>query len=188
MGGVWNRIKLAFVAFFTILFKGTLPASVQAFARAEAAPGPAPDLSPHAAPPPPAAPPAAPPDHSERAVQLLALLQRDGRLVDFLMEDIATYDNGQIGAAVRDVHAGCRRVLDRYVTLDSILAGREGDPITMDSTIDVGAVHLVGNVTARPPFRGTLLHRGWRVERIALPPLGGPDVRSIVAQAEIEVA
>ena len=183
MGGVWNRIKLAFVAFFTILFKGTLPASVQSLARAEAAPGPALDLSPHAAPPPPA-----PPDHSERAVQLLALLQRDGRLVDFLMEDIATYDNGQIGAAVRDVHAGCRRVLDRYVTLDSILAGREGDPITMDSTIDVGAVHLVGNVTARPPFRGTLLHRGWRVERIALPPLGGPDVRSIVAQAEIEVA
>ena len=184
MGGVWNRIKLAFVAFFSILFKGTLPASVQAIARPEAAAGPALDLSsqtvPHVAP--------APPDQSERAVQLLALLQRDGRLVDFLMEDIATYDNGQIGAAVRDVHAGCRRVLDRYVTLDSILAGREGDSITMDSTIDVGAVHLVGNVTARPPFRGTLLHRGWRVERIALPPLGGPDVRSIVAQAEIEVA
>jgi hypothetical protein len=180
MGGVWNRIKLAFVAFFLILFKGTLPASLQEIARSEAAPGPALELSPRAA--------AALPDQSERAVQLLALLQRDGRLVDFLMEDIATYDNGQIGAAVRDVHAGCRRVLDRYVTLDSVLAGREGESITMDSTIDVGAVHLVGNVTARPPFRGTLLHRGWRVERIALPPLGGPDVRSIVAQAEIEVA
>jgi hypothetical protein len=176
MGGVWNRIKLAFVAFFSILFKGTLPASVQAIARPEAAPGPTPESSP------------SPPDDSDRAVQLLGLLQRDGRLVDFLMEDIATYDNGQIGAAVRDVHAGCRRVLDRYVTLDSILTGREGESITMDSTVEVGAVHLVGNVTARPPFKGTLLHRGWRVERIALPPLGGPTVRSIVAQAEIEVA
>jgi hypothetical protein len=116
------------------------------------------------------------------------LLQRDGRLIDFVMEDLASYDDAQIGAAVRDVHAGCRRVLDRYLTLGSVLAGGEGESITVGSAIDPAAVRLVGNVTARPPFSGALLHRGWRVERIALPPLGDPDARAIVAPAEIEVA
>lgn len=173
MGGVWNRIGLAFAAFFSILFKGRLPESIQDFARPEAAPEAA---------------PAAAAESSERATQMLALLQRDGRLVDFLMEDLATYGDAQIGAAVRDVHAGCRRVLDRYVTLEPILAGREGESISVGSTIDPSAIRLVGNVTAPPPFSGTLLHRGWRVERIALPPLGNPDARALVAQAEIEVA
>ena len=170
MGGVWDRIKLACVAFFSILFQGKLPAGVH-------------DLDPRPAPP-----AVAPGGHSERAVQILALLQRDGRLVDFVMEDVAAYDDAQIGAAVRDVHAGCRRVLERYVTLESVLTGREGEAITVGTAIDPAAVHLVGNVTAGPPFRGTLLHRGWRVGRIELPPLGDPTARTIVAQAEIEVA
>jgi hypothetical protein len=121
-------------------------------------------------------------------VQVLALLQRDGRLVDFLMEDLGGYDDAQIGAAVRDVHAGCRRALDRHVTLASILAGQEGEAVTLESSIDPSTVHLVGNVTARPPFSGRLLHRGWRVERMTLPPLGDPHGRAVVAQAEIEVA
>jgi hypothetical protein len=104
------------------------------------------------------------------------------------MEDLSTYGDAQIGAGVRDVHAGCRRALDRYVTLEPILAGREGESITVGSPIDPAAVHLVGNVTARSPLSGTLLHRGWRVQRIALPPLGDPAARAIVAQAEIEIA
>ena len=170
MGRMWQRIKLACVAFFSILFKGRLPAGVRDLGGAEAAPEIAHD------------------ETAERATQILALLQRDGRLIDFVMEDLATYQDAQIGAAVRDVHAGCRRVLGRYVTLESILAGREGESITVGSAIDPAAVRLVGNVGARPPFSGTLLHRGWRVERIALPPLGNPDARAIVAPAEIEVA
>jgi hypothetical protein len=170
MGRVWDRIKLAFVAFFSILFKGTLPPGV------------------HDAGRPAASADVEGPDRSDRAMQVLALLQRDGRLIDFLMEDLAAYGDAQIGAAVRDVHAGCRRVLERYVTLASIMAGREGESIAVASTIDPAAVRLVGNVTARPPFSGTLLHRGWRVERIALPPLGDAGARAIVAQAEIEVA
>ena len=178
MGGVWNRIKLAVMAFFLILFKARLPVALQPLARTEATPS-------AAKPPEPTRPE---PDQADRALQLLALLQRDGRFIDFLMEDLATYNDAQIGAAVRDVHAGCRRILDRHVTLESILSGSEGDAITIGSSPDPAAVHLVGNVTARPPLRGRLLHKGWRAQRTTLPPLADPGARAIVAQAEVEVA
>jgi uncharacterized protein DUF2760 len=171
MDGVWTRVKLAFAAFFTILFKGQLPAALEP-PRATAAPAPT-------------VPVVA--DTSDRAVQLLALLQRDGRLVDFLMEDVAAYSDTQIGSAVRDVHAGCRRALNRYVSLEPILDGREGEATTI-AQVNPATIRLVGNVTGQPPFRGTLLHRGWRTTRVDLPPLGADSTRRVVAQAEIEVA
>ncbi|HMF95067.1 MAG TPA: DUF2760 domain-containing protein [Vicinamibacterales bacterium] len=173
MGGVWTRAKLAFAAFFTILFKGRLPAALQVTRPAEPA-----------AP----APPPAVVDGSDRAIQMLALMQRDGRLIDFLMEDLTAYADAQIGAAVRDVHAGCRGALTRYVTLEPILAGKEGERTSVPPDLDPASVRLVGNVTGRPPFPGTLLHHGWRVARIELPPLASSGGRSIVAQAEVEVA
>jgi Domain of unknown function (DUF2760) len=177
MGGVWTRLKLAFAAFFTILFQGRLPAALQGARSAE----PAASASPG-----PPAPPVI--DQSDRAIQMLALLQRDGRLIDFLMEDLGTYADAQIGAAVRDVHAGCRGVLTRYVALEPILSGTEGAQTSVSQDVDPAAVRLVGNVTGRPPFPGTLLHRGWRATKIELPPLGAPAGRRIVAQAEVEVA
>ena len=128
-------------------------------------------------------------DTPRSCVQMLALLQREGRLIDFVLEDLAAYSDAQIGAAARDVHAGCRRVLERYVTLEAILAGREGEAVTVgqDQQIDPAAFHLVGNVAGQPPFRGTLLHPGWRASRVQLPPLGTTG-RTIVAPAEIELA
>ena len=178
MDGLWTRVKLAFAAFFTILFKGRLPAALERSAQtsAPAAPAPAPAPAPAAA------------DAPDRAVQMLALLQRDGRLVDFLMEDLTAYSDGQIGTAVRDVHAGCRRVLDHYLALESILDGREGEQTVIADQPDAAAIRLVGNVTGQPPFRGTLLHRGWRTARVELPPLGPQAGRRVVAQAEVEVA
>ena len=169
MDSVWTRVKLACAAFFSILFKARLPAALQ-----------------HSATPSPATIVPVVEATMDRAVQLLALLQRDGRLVDFLMEDIAAYTDLQIGSAVRDVHAGCRRALDRYITLEAILDGREGEATTI-SQVNTAAVRLVGNVTGQPPFRGTLVHRGWRATRVELPPLGADSTRSIVAQAEVEV-
>src|SRR6478672_13915408 len=167
---VWTRIKLAFAAFFTILIKGRLPTALQPVGRSEA----------------PAQPVAA--DTSDRAVQMLALLQREGRLVDFVLEDLAAYSDAQIGAAVRDIHAGCHRVLERYLTLEAILPGREGEAVTIgqDQQIDPAAYHLVGNVAGQPPFRGRLLHPGWRASRVQLPPLVMTG-RTIVAPAEIEL-
>jgi hypothetical protein len=171
MDGVWSRIKLAFAAFFTILFQGRLPAALRTVDRSDAPPPPVSDESPG------------------RVVQVLALLQREGRFVDFVREELGGYSDAQIGAAARDVQAGCRRMLDKYVALESILGGREGETVTVgqDQKIDPAALHLVGNVSGQPPFRGTLLHPGWRAIRVDLPPLatGG---RTIVAPAEIEIA
>jgi hypothetical protein len=109
-------------------------------------------------------------------------------LVDFLREDLGSYSDAQIGAAARDVHDGCRRVLDRYVAVEAILAGREGEPITVgdNQPIDPASLHLVGQVGAQPPFRGRLLHPGWRAIRVDLPPLAVSG-RAIVAPAEIEI-
>lgn len=178
--GVWTRIKLAFAAFFTILFKGRLPAALQT-------PAHEPDEAP-AAVVAPAAPAADAKDDADRAVQVMSLLQREGRLIDFVMEDLAAYSDAQIGAAARDVHGGCRRVIERYLSLEPILSGIEGQPTEVGDGLDPATVRLVGNVTGRPPFRGTLLHRGWRVTRVDLPPVGAPPTRRIVAQAEVEVA
>jgi hypothetical protein len=167
--GVWTRIRLACSAFFSLLFKGRLPTALLPAGRVEAAAAPQPDTA-------------------ERAVQLLTLLQREGRFIDFVIEDLASYSDAQIGAAARDVHAGCRRVLERYLTLEPILPDREGQPVTVgqDGALDPAAFHLVGNVTGSPPFRGTLLHPGWRASRVQLPPLATTG-RTIIAPAQVEL-
>src|SRR4051812_48712557 len=188
MNGVWTRIKLAFAAFFTILFQGRLPAALQNASSAAAASTATSLTTSPASPASPATPAPSASDQGDRAIQLLALLQRDGRLVDFLMEDLTAYSDAQIGAAVRDVHAGCRGVLTRYVTLEPILAGKEGERTSVAPDVDPSAVRLVGNTSGRPPFAGTLLHRGWRATKLELPGLGAPAGRRIVGQAEVEVA
>jgi hypothetical protein len=171
----FTRLKLAFKAFFTILFHDRIPDEVATAFGA----------------PPPAAQPAHQPDSPDltvdaTATQLLAVLQRDGRLIDFLMEDIAPYADAQIGAAVRDVHAGCRQALERYLVLAPVLDVDEGEGVTIESGADAAMVKVIGNVAGRPPFRGVLRHRGWLVNRFELPPLPA-TARSVIAPAEVEV-
>jgi hypothetical protein len=121
------------------------------------------------------------------AVSLLALLQREGRLVDFLREDISAYPDAQVGAAVRAIHASCRKVLDEHLALEPVRSEEEGARVLVDREFDASAIRLTGNVSGKPPFRGVLRHRGWRTRRIELPadPLGQDP--SIVAPAEVEI-
>jgi len=123
----------------------------------------------------------------DRAVQMLALLQRDGRLVDFITEDIAPYQDAQIGAAVRDVHESCRKVIERYLDLEPVISSDEGQPVTVEPGFDPAAIKLIGNVTGKPPLRGLLRHRGWRVTRVNMPPLPDGGGREIIAPAEVEI-
>ena len=102
---------------------------------------------------------------------MLALLQRDGRLIDFLAEDISLYPDGQLGAAVRTIHETCRQVLDRYLKLEPILNSDEDQPVTVQAGFDPAAIKLIGNVAGEPPVRGVLRHKGWRVKEMNLPPL-----------------
>lgn len=124
---------------------------------------------------------------TDAAVQFLGLLQREGRLVDFLREDIQPYDDAQIGAAVRAIHEGCRQILSEHMTLEPVLSGNEGDEVTVPADFDPSAIRLTGNVSGEPPFRGTLRHSGWRVKQVKLPAQPAGQDTKIVAPAEVEL-
>jgi hypothetical protein len=122
-------------------------------------------------------------------LRILAVLQRDGRLVDFLQEDIDAYNDGQIGAAVRDIHKGCRKALREYLTVEPILGGEEDSPVTVGPDFDPSEIRLTGNVQGSPPFKGVLKHHGWRVKSAQLPVLpASRSQNSVLAPAEVEIA
>jgi hypothetical protein len=121
-------------------------------------------------------------------LRVLAVLQRDGRLIDFLEEDIDAYTDAQIGAAVRDIHRGCRKSLRDYLILEPVLSAAEEERVTVGSDYDPGAIRLVGNIVGAPPFHGVLKHHGWRVKEARLPSL--PATRGetcVLSPAEVEI-
>jgi hypothetical protein len=171
-----GRIWIAISSFFSILFRGTLP---------EDAMTPLGLMRRPAAKPQATATPAAP-RVSDGALQMLSILQRDSRLVDFLMEDIASYSDDQVGAAVRGLHDQARESLARYVKLEPVIDGVEGT-FTKPAVSDPAAVKFVGNVPAGKPSGGLLRHKGWRAGKIDLPSLNPRQDSSIIAPAEIEI-
>lgn len=118
-------------------------------------------------------------------LRILSLLQRDGRLIDFLLEDISNYSDDQVGAAVRDIHRDGKKCLEKYLEFAPILAEAEGTSTTVPAGFNVNAIRLIGSVKGSPPHKGTVGHRGWRVVQSNLPPQ--PDHGWIVAPAEVEV-
>jgi hypothetical protein len=129
----------------------------------------------------------APPKPSGAPLRLLALLQREGRLLDFLMEDISTYADADVGAAVRDIHRQCQAALMDHLVLQPVLPQPEQSTVEVPAGFDPGSVRLTGNVTGQPPFRGTVQHHGWRVKELKLtPPPEGQD-EFILAPAEVEL-
>jgi hypothetical protein len=131
--------------------------------------------------------PAIPPKPSGAPLRVLALLQREGRLLDFLLEDIQSYSDEQVGAAVRDIHRQCQAALKEHLDLQPVLPQGEGSVVEVTPGFDPSAIRLVGNVTGQPPFRGTLQHHGWRVKEIKLsPPPEGQD-ELILMPAEVEL-
>jgi hypothetical protein len=120
------------------------------------------------------------------AVRLLALFQREGRLLDFLQEDVDAYSDAQIGAAVRDIHRGCKKALAEHMTLEPILEGAENAQVRVDAGFDPARIRLTGNVVGEPPFVGALRHHGWRVKKVDLP-TGTASDGNIVTPAEVEL-
>lgn len=172
-----KRIALAFRSFFGILFNGRLSEQVAGeFGYVKRSETPA-----AKAPAEPAV--QQPPD---RALQLLAILQRDSRFLDFFMEDISAYSDDQVGAAVREPHGQCREALKRYFNLAPVVDGVEGT-FTRAPSQEPSLVKFIGNVPAQPPSGGTLRHKGWRAVSANLPPLNPRQDVSVLAPAEIEV-
>ena len=123
----------------------------------------------------------------EAALQLLGLLQRGARFVDFVEEDIAGYSDADIGAAARLVHDGCRTTLREHFTIRPVRQEPEGSRVTLADGFDATAIRLTGNVVGKPPFNGTISHRGWRVEDVRLPMLTKTHDATVIAQAEVEL-
>lgn len=171
-----SRLSAAFRSFFSILFKGVLPDDIAfqfGFAKAK----PAPTVTQEQ------------PKVSDGALQVLHLLQRDSRLIDFLMEDITLYTDDQIGAAVRTLHTESKASLARHFVLNPVIDGVEGTYQKLDSSKipDPNRIKLIGNVPASGKVGGgTLRHRGWMASSVNLPPLGKQDP-TILAPAELEV-
>ena len=173
-----SRLALA----VSVLFQPALAARLRDLRDGVAAPAPAPS-------PAPAAPPApqlreAP---HEAALQLLGLLQRDARFIDFIEEDVKAYSDADIGAAARVVHEGCRKVLREHFSIQPLRSETEGSRVTLPEGFDAAAVRVTGNVVGKAPFTGTLSHRGWRVTDTRLPKLADGHDASVIAQAEVEL-
>lgn len=128
-------------------------------------------------------------DLAERRMflHLFAMLQRDGRLMDFLAEDLNQYEDAQIGSAVRAVHAGCLQVVKEYLDPRPVLDEDEGGNVVIDADFDPGAVKLTGKVVGQPPFKGILRHKGWQVGKLKLPILSGSQNAKIIVPAEVEL-
>jgi hypothetical protein len=172
-----GRIWLAIRSFFSILFSGALPDDALTelgLIRRGAVKPPAPSAAPSA------------PQASEGALQILSILQRDSRLVDFIMEDIAGYTDDQVGAAVRGLHDQAQESLSRYVKLEPVIDGVEGT-FTKPAVSDPAAVKFIGNVPAGKPSGGLLRHKGWRAGKVDLPTLNPRQDLAIIAPAEIEI-
>jgi hypothetical protein len=176
-----NRVSYAFRSFFSILFGGTLPEDIaQAFGYSRppiAKPSAAAAPSPAAAPKPQAS-------AADGAVQILGILQRESRLIDFLMEDITPYSDEQIGAAVRDVQTQAKQALDRYMKLAPVIDAVEETPV-QTAGLEGASYKLIGNVPANgKASSGLLRHKGWKAEKTDLP---AAKPSAIVAPAELEV-
>ena len=136
--------------------------------------------------PPPA--PALPPERVHASgLLLLASLQREGRLLDFLQQDVAGFSDEEVGAAARVVHSGCRKVLQGYFEFEPARTEAEGATVTLPAGFDAQRVRLTGNVSGQPPFKGTLKHHGWVARAIRMPALSEAMDPRVVAPAEVEL-
>lgn len=175
-----TRLWFAWVCFFLVLIDGAFGRRAMLARRAPAALPPKP-------PPGPAAPRAPEPSSSAAALQLLALLQREGRLVDFLKQDIAAFGDSDVGAVARVVHDGCRKALESHAQIEPIRSEAEGARLELARGFDASEVKLTGRVEGEPPYRGVLLHRGWRAVKLDLPvAVSGHNAR-VLAPAEVEL-
>ena len=176
------RFFLAFSVFFRLLADAAFAGGVQRLSSGEPTPEPAPAPKPVV--------PEAPKlreAQTDAALQMLGLLQREGRLIDFLSEDVSSYSDADIGAAARVVHDQCKKALDAHLSIERIRTETEGSRVSVPKGFSAQEIRLVGNVLGEAPFSGSLSHAGWRVKKIELPKLAeGHDVH-VLAPAEVEL-
>ncbi|MCB9650982.1 MAG: DUF2760 domain-containing protein [Deltaproteobacteria bacterium] len=189
---------LALRAFFAALFgrplpkevipAGLLPAPAPEAPALDTAPTKLPEPAPVPEPvPEPVKAPEPAPNLDGAAAQTLGVLQAGGRLLDFLAEEIESYDDADIGAAVREVHRGCKKALADHFDLAPVRTEDEEAMVTVAAGFNPAEVRLVGNVVGQPPFSGTLKHKGWKATTVRLPKVPAGEDGLVIAPAEVEV-
>lgn len=131
---------------------------------------------------------AAPEKTHAAGLAVLGLLQREGRLIDFLKEEVGSFSDAEIGAAARVVHAGSRKVLDQYLTLDPVMKESEGAAVTIPAGFSAERIRLTGNIAGQPPFRGALKHHGWVATSVRFPAVPSTLDPRVIAPAEVELS
>ncbi|HWC15882.1 MAG TPA: DUF2760 domain-containing protein [Terriglobales bacterium] len=149
------------------------------------------NVTPTRAPVPAVVPPPPPAANQAEAevVAFVGLLQEKGRLVDFLMEDLTSYEDTQVAAAARIVHQGCRQVLQEHFKITAVSQAEEGSQVTVPTGYAADEYRLVGKVSGNPPFSGKLIHKGWKTESVTLPRIVKFDEKRLpsIAPAEVEL-
>jgi hypothetical protein len=120
-------------------------------------------------------------------LQLLGLLQQEGRFIDFLQEDVGAYSDAEVGAAARVVHEGCKKTLHQHFTIEAVRTEEEGARVTLPEGFDSSAVRLTGNLVGQAPFTGSLTHKGWRITEMRLPQVATGHDLTVLAPAEVEL-
>jgi Domain of unknown function (DUF2760) len=183
-----TRLWFAWLCFFRVLADGRFAARVWSAREpvllppTGAARAPEPAIGRAGARAPASAPTSVP------ALQLLSLLQREGRFVDFLEQDIASFPDADVGAAARIVHDGCRKALRSHATIEPVRSEDEGASVLLAAGFAPDEVKLTGSVGGQPPYAGVLRHRGWRATRLDLPQVVGEHDAHVLAPAEVELS
>lgn len=174
-----NRVELAFRTFFWIFFKKSFADKIENFFLEQPETPLLEEKIPQIE---------TPQKVRNDAIQVIALLQREGRLIDFLKESIDSYSDAQIGAAVRDIHRDCAAVIDRVFDVKPVVDNEEGSTFTVNPGFDPEQYRLTGNITGNPPYEGTIRHHGWRASKVDLPIWNGSEESAeIISPAEVEL-
>ena len=124
---------------------------------------------------------------SDAALQLLNILQKEARFIDFIKEDMGVHADADIGAAARIVHQGCAKAINEHFKLAPVSQDQEGSKVTLNAGFDAAAFRLTGNIVGQAPFTGSLVHKGWKVTEVHLPKLTEGHNPNIIAAAEVEL-
>ncbi|BDX02671.1 MAG: DUF2760 domain-containing protein [Marinomonas sp.] len=130
--------------------------------------------------------------NADGAHQLLQLLQQEARFIDFIQESIDDYSDADVGAASRQIHAGCSKVLKQHftidvVSLDVLNTAAESSRVEVPAGYDAKQIKLEGRVEGDGPYAGSLIHPGWKVTETRLPKVTNTESLNILAPAEVEV-
>lgn len=165
-----KRFGLALRTFFRLLGDGAFAEAVQKLSTTKGLPAPV------------------DPATRSDALTLLATLQREARLLDFVLEPLDGFDDAQVGAAARDVHRDTRAVVERIFAPVALRTEDEGSEVVVPATADPSAFKLTGPVSGEPPYRGVLQHHGWKATACNMPTwTGDAKVAMALAPAEVEL-